>query len=97
MAPRSLNKSLKKKINLSLGEEKNGDELAQPKNEARPGGGSDIQWARVPGRTTARYKRSTLLSPRCVYLARSRMVSRPGTRGAYGPVPELRDTSQTYL
>ena len=64
MAPRSLNKSLKKKINLSLGEEKNGDELAQPKNEARPGGGSDIQWARVPGRTTARYKRSTLLSPR---------------------------------
>ena len=64
MAPRSLNKSSKKKFNLSLREEKIGDELAQPKNEASSRGGSDIQWARVPGHTTARYKRSTLLSPR---------------------------------
>ena len=63
MAPRSLNKSLKK-INLSLREENNRDELTQPKNEASSQGGSDIQWARVPGRTTARYKRSTLLFPR---------------------------------
>ena len=38
MAPRYLNKS-SKKINLSLREENNGDELAQPKNEARPGVG----------------------------------------------------------
>ena len=71
-------------------EENNGDELDEPKNEASSRGGSDILWARVSGHTTARYKRATLMSPRCAYLARSRMVSRPGTRGAYGPVPELR-------
>ena len=64
MAPRSLNKSSREKFNLSLREENNGDELAQPKNEASSRGGGDIQWARVPGRTTAWYKRSTLLSPR---------------------------------
>ena len=61
MAPLLTN--LRKKINLSLREENNGDELEEPKNEASSQGGSDIVLARVPGRNTARYKRSTLLSP----------------------------------